>query len=143
MDGFSPKPATCPKNRWSCSLMAIASLWISQATPADGYLASLFGPLLLFGLGAGPCFLPLSITILGGVPRDDAGAASGMLQTMQQTGGALGVAALTSVATAHGRSTALLMGTETVKTHLSRTYAKLHVDNRTQLASLPRPPDGE
>jgi predicted MFS family arabinose efflux permease len=91
--------------------LAVASFWISQANPSSGYFASLFGPLLLFGLGAGTCFLPLSVTILSGVPREDAGAASGMLQTMQQTGGALGVAALTSVALAHGRSTALLTGT--------------------------------
>ena len=35
---------------------------------------------------------------------------------------------------------ALLMGTETVKTHLSRSYAKLNVANRTQLASLAQPP---
>jgi hypothetical protein len=85
-------------------------LWVSQAHASEGYLLGLFGPLLLFGLGAGTSFLPLSVTILGGVPREDAGAASGMLQTMQQTGGALGVAALTSVALAHGRSDALLTG---------------------------------
>jgi predicted MFS family arabinose efflux permease len=90
--------------------LSLATLWISQAHASEGYFASLFGPLLLFGLGAGTCFLPLSVTILGGVPREDAGAASGMLQTMQQTGGALGVAALTSVALAHGRSTALVTG---------------------------------
>ena len=96
------------------SVLAVASFWISQAHPTDGYFTSLFGPLLLFGLGAGTVFLPLSATILGGVPREDAGAASGMLQTMQQTGGALGVAALTSVALAHGRSTALLTGSGVV-----------------------------
>jgi EmrB/QacA subfamily drug resistance transporter len=90
--------------------LAAATLWISQATPSQGYFASLFGPLLLFGVGAGSCFLPLSVTILSGVPRGDAGAASGMLQTMQQTGAALGVAALTSVAASHGRSDALLTG---------------------------------
>ena len=90
--------------------LAVATLWISRAHASQGYFASLFGPLLLFGLGAGTAFLPLSVTILSGVPREDAGAASGMLQTMQQTGGALGVAALTSVALAHGRSTALLTG---------------------------------
>lgn len=93
------------------STLSVASLWISRAHPSQGYFVSLFGPLLLFGLGAGTCFLPLSVTILGGVPREDAGAASGMLQTMQQTGGALGVAALTSIALAHGDSTALLTGT--------------------------------
>ena len=92
------------------SALAVACFWISRAHPQEGYFVSLFGPLLLFGLGAGTVFMPLSVIILGGVPRNDAGAASGMLQTMQQTGGALGVAALTSVALAHGRSNALLVG---------------------------------
>jgi EmrB/QacA subfamily drug resistance transporter len=90
--------------------LGVATLWISRATPTEGYFESLFGPLVLFGVGAGCCFLPLSVTILTGVPRADAGAASGMLQTMQQTGGAVGVAALTSIAAAHGRSDALLTG---------------------------------
>ncbi len=90
--------------------LAIAAFWISRANPSEGYLTSLFGPLVLFGIGAGACFLPLSVTILAGVPRNDAGAASGMLQTMQQTGAAVGVAALTSVAAAHGTSNALLCG---------------------------------
>ncbi|MBW4029752.1 MAG: MFS transporter [Acidobacteria bacterium] len=90
--------------------LSVAAFWISRAHASDGYFVSLFGPLLLFGLGAGTSFLPLSITILGGVPREDAGAASGMLQTMQQTGGALGVAILSTVALAHGRATALEVG---------------------------------
>jgi EmrB/QacA subfamily drug resistance transporter len=91
-------------------MFAVATLWISRATPSEGYFESLFGPLVLFGIGAGSCFLPLSVTILAGVPRSDAGAASGMLQTMQQTGGAVGVASLTSIAAAHGQSDALLTG---------------------------------
>ena len=90
--------------------LAVAAYWISRAHSTQGYFSSLFGPLLLFGLGAGTSFLPLSITILGGVPRDDAGAASGMLQTMQQTGGALGVAILSTIALGHGRSHALEVG---------------------------------
>lgn len=92
------------------ALLGVAAVWISQATPASGYWGGLFGPLLLFGMGAGCCFLPLSVAILAGVPRQDAGAASGMLQTMQQTGAAIGVAALSSVAVAHGRQAALLVG---------------------------------
>jgi EmrB/QacA subfamily drug resistance transporter len=90
--------------------LALASVWISRATPASGYFPGVFFPLLMFGIGAGSCFLPLSVTILAGVPRADAGAASGMLQTLQQTGAALGVAALTSVAASHGRGAALLTG---------------------------------
>ena len=90
--------------------LTLAALWISRATPSGGYFLSLLGPLMLFGIGAGCCFLPLSVTILAGVPRGDAGAASGMLQTMQQSGAALGVAALTSIAASHGRADALLAG---------------------------------
>lgn len=92
------------------AVLAVATLWISRATPAGGYLEGLFGPLALFGIGAGATFMPLSVAILGGVPAADAGAASGMLQTMQQTGAALGVAALSSIAVAHGRQAALLAG---------------------------------
>ena len=92
------------------STLTIAAIWLSQATASEGYLYGIFGPLLLFGIGAGSTFMPLSVVVLSGVPRDDAGAASGMLQTMQQTGGALGVAALASVAASHGQSTALLTG---------------------------------
>ena len=65
---------------------------------------------MLFGLGAGCSFLPLSVTILSGVARDDAGAVSGMLQTMQQSGAALGVTVPTSVAASHGRSAAMMTG---------------------------------
>jgi EmrB/QacA subfamily drug resistance transporter len=102
--------------------LGVATLWISKATPTEGYFESLFGPLVLFGVGAGCCFLPLSVTILTGVPRADAGAASGMLQTMQQTGGAVGVAALTSIAAAHGRSDALLTGAGIIAVALTVAY---------------------
>ena len=102
--------------------LGVATLWISRATPSEGYFESLFGPLVLFGIGAGSCFLPLSVTILAGVPRADAGAASGMLQTMQQTGAAVGVAALTSIAAAHGRSDALLTGAGIITVALLVAY---------------------
>ena len=90
--------------------VATAAVWISLANPADGYFSGLFGPMLLFGLGAGQCFLPLSATILAGVPRADAGAASGLLQSMQQTGTSLGVASLASIGVNFGRADALLTG---------------------------------
>jgi EmrB/QacA subfamily drug resistance transporter len=106
--------------------LTVSAVWISQASPSDGYFASLFGPLLLFGIGAGSCFLPLSVTILSGVPRADAGAASGMLQTMQQTGAALGVAALTSVAVSHGQSAALLTGAGIVLAALLIAAVAIH-----------------
>jgi EmrB/QacA subfamily drug resistance transporter len=111
--------------------LSVASVWISQATPAQGYVGGLLGPLMLFGVGAGSCFLPLSVTILAGVPRHDAGAASGMLQTMQQTGAALGVAALTSVASAHGRSDALLTGAGITVVALAVAYLAIRPARQT------------
>jgi EmrB/QacA subfamily drug resistance transporter len=91
------------------ALVTVGLAWLSQAPAHAAYWTDLFGPLLLFGLGAGCCFLPLSATILTGVARDDAGAASGTLQAMQQTGASIGVAVLVAVAAAHGRSSALLV----------------------------------
>jgi predicted MFS family arabinose efflux permease len=115
------------------AVIGVATLWISKAAPSQGYVESLFGPLALFGLGAGSCFLPLSVTILSGVPRNDAGAASGMLQTMQQTGGALGVAVLTSIAAAHGTSDALTVGAGIIAVALLVAFIAIR-PNRSNVA---------
>lgn len=50
--------------------------------------------MVLFGIGIGLCFMPLNMMIIAGVPRSDSGAVSGLLQTMQRIGGAVGVAVL-------------------------------------------------
>jgi EmrB/QacA subfamily drug resistance transporter len=80
-------------------------VWLTRLSATSGYASGALGPMLLFGLGAGLVFLPLTLTILSGVRREDSGAASGMLQTTQQVGGALGMAVLVSVfgtASRHG-----------------------------------------
>jgi hypothetical protein len=69
-------------------------IWLSNLSESTSYFPGLVGPMLLFGLGAGLSFTPLSVTILTGVRREDSGAASGLLQTMQQVGGTLGIAIL-------------------------------------------------
>jgi len=92
------------------ALIAVSLVWLSQTSPSQGYLGGIFGPLLLFGIGAGFSYLPMSATILGGVSNDDTGAASGMYQAMQQIGGSLGLAILISVAGSHGQGTALEVG---------------------------------
>lgn len=74
-------------------------LWFTQI-PVDGtYIANLFGPFLLIGVGLGFSFVPVSIAALAGVPPQEAGLASGLINTSQQIGGALGVAILTTVST--------------------------------------------
>ncbi|HKD77787.1 MAG TPA: MFS transporter, partial [Ktedonobacterales bacterium] len=78
-------------------LIACAMLWLTQINAASNYVTGVMGPMLLFGLGAGCVFLPLNMLILTGVRPQEAGAAGGVLQTMMQVGGSLGLAILVSV----------------------------------------------
>jgi MFS family permease len=79
------------------ALLSSGLLWMSFITPETKYLSGLFIPMLLFGIGAGLAFGPLSVTILSGLRPQDSGAASGLMQASQQTGGALGLSVLVSV----------------------------------------------
>jgi Na+/melibiose symporter-like transporter len=68
--------------------------------PVDGkYLTNLFPGFLLIGVGLGFSFVPVSIAALTGVTGREAGLASGLINTSQQIGGALGLAILTTVST--------------------------------------------
>jgi EmrB/QacA subfamily drug resistance transporter len=71
-------------------------LWLTQLGEHSGYL-SLVGPLLVFGTGNGLAFVPLTTAALDGVDPKDAGAASGLVNVMQQLGGAVGLAVLVTV----------------------------------------------
>ena len=65
------------------------------------YLGDLLPGFLLVGVGMGFSFVPVSIAALAGVQGPEAGLASGLINTSQQIGGALGLALLTTVATTH------------------------------------------
>jgi predicted MFS family arabinose efflux permease len=81
-------------------LTAAAGLaWLSQASVDGSYLADLFPGFVLLGLGLGFSFVPVSIAALGGVEQHEAGLASGLINTSQQVGGALGLAILVTVST--------------------------------------------
>jgi EmrB/QacA subfamily drug resistance transporter len=85
----------------------LGMLWLTRATIDTSYLSGVVGPLLLFGLGAGMIFIPLTGRALAGVQPQDAGAASGMLNVLQQVGGALGLGILVTIfGTASRNSTA-------------------------------------
>ena len=75
----------------------VGIIWISQLSASDGYAAGLLGPLMLIGFGVGWTMMPLNTFILSGVAPKDAGSASGLLQTMQQIGGSLGLSVLVTV----------------------------------------------
>ena len=78
------------------SLSTLGMLWLTQLGEASTY-PSLLGPLLIFGLGNGLAFVPLTTAALHGVDARDAGAASGLVNVMQQMGGSVGLAILVTV----------------------------------------------
>jgi predicted MFS family arabinose efflux permease len=79
------------------SLATIGILWISRITPTSSYFGVL-GPLVVIALGMGFSFVPLTLTAVSGVKPHEAGLASALLNTMQQVGGALGLAILATIA---------------------------------------------
>jgi EmrB/QacA subfamily drug resistance transporter len=78
------------------ALSTTGLLWLTQLSETSTY-GSLLGPLLVFGIGNGIAFVPLTTTALDGVEPADAGAASGLVNVMQQVGGSLGLAVLVTV----------------------------------------------
>jgi EmrB/QacA subfamily drug resistance transporter len=83
-------------------------VYFSQISTDGSYVADLLPGLLMTGVGLGFAFVPVSIAALGGIEPHEAGLASGLINTSQQIGGALGVAILTTVATT--RTEGLLEG---------------------------------
>jgi EmrB/QacA subfamily drug resistance transporter len=78
------------------ALSTLGLFWLSYLSQSSGYV-SLLGPLLMFGIGNGLAFVPLTTTALLGVQPRDAGAVSGLVNVMQQVGGAVGLAVLVTV----------------------------------------------
>jgi EmrB/QacA subfamily drug resistance transporter len=76
-------------------------VYFTQVSVHGTYLADLLPGFLLVGVGLGFSFVPISIAALAGVRPAEAGLASGLFNTTQQIGGALGIAALSTIATSH------------------------------------------
>jgi EmrB/QacA subfamily drug resistance transporter len=77
-------------------LCTLSIFWLTQLNEHSGYL-SVLGPTLLFGFANSMAFVPMTTYALYGVDPEDAGAASGMVNVMQQVGGSLGLAILVTV----------------------------------------------
>ncbi len=71
--------------------------WFSQITVHTTYLGGLLGPMLVTSAGLGMLFVPISLVSLTKVDNVDSGVASSLLNTGQQVGGAIGLAALGTV----------------------------------------------
>src|SRR6266508_3773317 len=82
-------------------LLGAGQLYFTQVSVNGSYVSDLLPGFLLIGVGLGFSFVPVSIAALAGVTGRDAGLASGLINTSQQIGGALGLAILTTIATTH------------------------------------------
>jgi EmrB/QacA subfamily drug resistance transporter len=74
-------------------------VYFTQVSVGGSYLADLLPGFLLIAVGLGFSFVPISIAALAGIQPAEAGLASGLINTSQQIGGALGIAALSTIAT--------------------------------------------
>jgi len=92
--GFKPVLVT------GMALIAIALVWFAQADVGGGYVPDLLGPMIVSAIGLGFAFVPVTIGAVSGVSPQDSGLASGLINTGQQVGGALGLAVLVAVANA-------------------------------------------
>jgi EmrB/QacA subfamily drug resistance transporter len=81
------------------ALLGLGLVYFTYVSVDGTYFNDLFVGFLLIGVGLGFSFVPVSIAALAGVGNREAGLASGLINTSQQIGGALGLAILTTVAT--------------------------------------------
>ena len=82
-------------------MLTAGLVYFTQVSVGGSYLGDLLPGFLMIGVGIGFSFVPISIAALAGIQPSEAGLASGLINTSQQIGGALGIAALSTIATSH------------------------------------------
>jgi hypothetical protein len=90
--GFKPVLAA------GMTFIAAALLWFSQVSVGGSFTADILGPSLLAATGLGFAFVTTTIAAVSGVREQESGLASGLINTSQQIGGALGLAVLATIA---------------------------------------------
>ena len=97
--------------------LTVGLFWFTDISPTGTYLGDMLFPSLLTAMGIGLAFVPATISAVAGVAPQEAGLASGLVNTARLFGGALGLAVLAAIAT-------------------SRTTAELHHAGTTAHAAL-------
>lgn len=83
------------------SLMTLGLLLFARAPVGGSFIVDVLPGMLVLGVGAAFAFMAVILASTTGVPENEAGLASGLVNTSQQMGGALGLAALAAVAAAY------------------------------------------
>jgi MFS family permease len=91
--GFKPILAS------GMAFVAAGLLWFTQVSVGGGLVSDILGPSLLAAAGLGFGFVTSTIAAVAGVEEREQGLASGLINTSQQIGGALGLAVLSTIAT--------------------------------------------
>jgi EmrB/QacA subfamily drug resistance transporter len=90
---FGPKQTLLP----GLVMVAAALAWLTRVPVAASYVTDVLPSMILLGVGAGMCFPALMMLAMSGVEPQEAGLASGLVNTTMQVGGALGLAVLATV----------------------------------------------
>jgi len=101
-------------------LGTVGLLYFVELSTSSGYLAHVFPSIAVMSIGMGMTFVPLTLLATTNVDAADAGLASGLFNTAQQVGGALGLAVLSTLANSH--TTHLLRDGVSAPTALTRGY---------------------
>jgi MFS family permease len=86
------------------TLIGAGVIWATQVPVHGHFVGNLVGPFVVAGAGTAFAFIPISVAALAGVEEHRAGLASGLLNTSQQLGGAIGIAIASSVAASHAQA---------------------------------------
>jgi EmrB/QacA subfamily drug resistance transporter len=83
-------------------VLAAGLLWLSAVEPTGTFVVDVLPASLVAALGMSLAYIPAMMAAMSGAPQEQAGLASGIVNTTYQVGSALGLAALTAVATSQG-----------------------------------------
>jgi EmrB/QacA subfamily drug resistance transporter len=103
------------------AFVSIGLLWFSQVSVGGGFLSDILGPSLLAAIGLGFGFVTSTIAAVAGVDQREQGLASGLINTSQQIGGALGLAVLSTIATSR-TDDVMATGTSTLPNALTEGF---------------------
>lgn len=105
-----------PVMLWGLLLLAAGLAWFGQVSPGGSFAVDILGPSLLAAAGAGMVFITTMVASMSGVAPHEAGLASGLINTSRMVGGALGLAILTTIASARTEQLAVAAGSDPLLT---------------------------
>ncbi|MFE0133450.1 MFS transporter [Streptomyces sp. NPDC059037] len=83
-------------------VLALGLVWLAQVGPTGSFVIDVLPASLVAALGMSLAYIPAMMAAMSGAPQEQAGLASGIVNTTYQVGSALGLAALTALATSQG-----------------------------------------